>query len=80
MITRAYRLVAEKSSHIVLAEYAKTLFFLGQTKRSCSFLGYAVSTFSNEWKLELEFVHQLVVVCRLLNRRCFPRATPKPSS
>ena len=60
MIVRAYHLVAEKSSHLVLAEYAKTLFFLGRVNLGRGVLKFAVNAFSGEWKLELELVQQLV--------------------
>ena len=60
MIARAYHLVAEKSSHLVLAEFAKTLFFLGRTALGRGVLKFAVNAFNGEWKLELELVQQLV--------------------
>ena len=49
MIVRAYHLVAEKSSHLVLAEYAKTLFFLGRVNLGRGVLKFAVNAFSGEW-------------------------------
>lgn len=57
---RAFRLAPSKSKHQVLLELCKTAFICHYPMLANQLLVLAMNEYSSEWKLELEYILQMV--------------------
>lgn len=51
-----------KSKHQILLEYSKVAFFCHYQPLACSILSKAIHDYPDEWKLELEYILQIVCI------------------
>lgn len=70
MLRRALRLAPQKARQQILLDFAKSEFFTNHLAQAAGLLIEAGRLFPDEWKLQLEYVQQLVGAPRGVDRRC----------